>query len=64
MSIPTEQLDWAKAEEYLQTCERVYGEIGGYGAFALVYVINPVRVRFNSGERTRELYDEIMEIEL
>lgn len=57
-------LDWTNAEQHLQTAERVYGEIGMAGSFALTFVINPCRVRFNAGERTKELHDEIMEISL
>lgn len=57
-------LDWEKAEEYLKECEAVYTEIGSVGKFALSFVINPLRDRFNQGERTVELYDEIMEIKL
>jgi len=30
----------------------------------VIYVIRPVRDRFNKGERTQELYDEIMGIQL
>jgi hypothetical protein len=57
-------MDWDKAEKYLQTCERIYGEIGMAGSFAMMFVINPCRVRFNAGERSQELHDEIMEIAL
>ncbi|OPY64105.1 MAG: hypothetical protein A4E56_00159 [Pelotomaculum sp. PtaU1.Bin065] len=57
-------LDWEKAEEYLKTCEVVYTEIGSMGYFALTFVIRPLRDRFNGGERTVELWDEIMAIAL
>jgi len=57
-------MDWNEAEEYLKTCESVYTEIGTAGFFALKYVIRPLRDRFNMGERTQELYDEIMEVSL
>ena len=33
------------------------------GTFALSVTINPLVKRFESGERTEELYDEIMELE-
>lgn len=59
-----EQLDWTEAEAYLREVEQAYGEIGIAGAFALAAVINPCRVRFNAGERSQELFDEIMEISL
>lgn len=56
--------NWEKAEEHLKKVEEVYTEIGSAGYFALVYVIRPLRDRFNSGERTEELYGSIMGIEL
>lgn len=59
-----DKMDWQKAEEHLKTCERVYREIGISGSFALTLVINPVRVRFNNGERSQELFDEILGIAL
>lgn len=57
-------LDWDLAEEHLKECEEAYTEIGSAGAFALNYVIRPLRDRFNSGERTIELYNEILEVSL
>ena len=56
--------DWDKAKEHLETAEKAYTEIGSAGYFALNYVIRPLRDRFNSGERTEELYDSIIGIEL
>lgn len=57
-------LDWEEAEEYLKTCESAYTEIGTAGFLALNIVIRPLRDRFNKGERTEELYKEIMDISL
>ena len=57
-------MDWEKAEEYLQECEQAYTEIGSAGYLTLVTVIRPLRDRYNKGERTKELYDEIMEVAL
>lgn len=54
-------LDWEKAEEYLKTCEQAYAEIGSAGYFVLTFTIRPIRDRFNKGERTEELYNEIFE---
>ena len=55
-------LDWQKAEEHLELCGKLYSEIGSAGYFALNVVIRPLRDRFNEGERSNELYDEIMDI--
>lgn len=57
-------MDWEKAENYLIECEKAYTQIGAAGLFALSFVIAPCRDRFNKGERTQDLYDEIMEISL
>jgi hypothetical protein len=57
-------LDWEIAEEHLKEAEEAYTEIGSVGYFALTYIIRPLRDRFNSGERTEELYNLIMDISL
>ena len=56
-------LDWKKAEQYLSEIESGYASIGSAGYFGLVITIRPLRDRFNKGERTQGLYDEIMELE-
>lgn len=62
-----EQLDWAKAKKHLETVERNYNELIGVPgvnvSLAIDFVIQPIRARFNRGERTQELYMEIMELE-
>ncbi len=55
-------MDWEKAERHLTLCEKAYAGIGSQGYFALIHVIRPLRDRFNLGERSQELYDEIMGI--
>jgi hypothetical protein len=57
-------MDWEKAEEHLALCEKAYTEIGSAGYFALTFTIRPLRDRFNTGERTQELYDDINALEL
>jgi hypothetical protein len=58
---PTEfEMDWALAEKYLKEVEQIYTEIGSAGYLALHVTIRPLRDRYNKGERTAELYDEIM----
>jgi len=54
--------DFSKALKYLEECEKNYTEIGKAGVFALSMFIMPLRDRYNSGERSKALYDEIMEI--
>ncbi len=55
-------MDWERAEEHLKESEQAYTEIGSVGYFALTTFIRPMRDRFNKGERTQELHDEIMGI--
>jgi hypothetical protein len=55
---------WLKAEERLIFTECAYARIGLAGSFALLMVIRPLRNRYNAGERTQTLYDEIMEVSL
>lgn len=52
--------EWDKAYAYLQETRMNYTEIGEVGLFALTLFINPLLVRYSKGERTDELYDEIM----
>ena len=56
-------LDWGKAEQWLHEIEGMYTEIGSVGYLALIFTIRPLRDRFIKGERTQELYDEIMALE-
>lgn len=57
-------LDWNQAERYLKVCEKEYASIGSAGYFALTVVIRPLRDRFNKGERSEELWADIMDIAL
>jgi len=54
---------WKEAEEKLKYIEAGYTEIGRAGMFALLMVISPLRERFNQGERTDDLWDEINTLE-
>lgn len=64
MSSTNEILDWGRAENYLKECESAYMEAGKAGMVAICFVIGPTRDRFNRGERTPELYNDIFEIAL
>jgi hypothetical protein len=57
-------INWNEAEQHLRTCEAAYAEIGSAGYIVLTTVIQPLRDRFNKGERTVELHEEIMGISL
>jgi hypothetical protein len=53
---------WNEAEKHLYEMKKAYEEIGFVGSFGLSLVINPAVKRFESGERTQDLFDEIMNI--
>lgn len=57
-------MNWKEAEEYLKECEAAYASIGRAGMLALTITIAPLRDRYNEGERTQELYDEIFAVSL
>ena len=61
VAITAEQ--WEKAIAHLNTYIVEYASIGWPGQFALHGVLVPLKKRFESGERTRELYDAIMKVE-
>lgn len=53
-------LDWEKAEGHLRFMMDLYRGIGWTGMFGLQLGLRPLEDRLLSGERTQELYDEIM----
>ena len=55
--------EWQKAIQYLETMIVEYASIGMSGRFGLDAVLVPLRKRYEAGERTRKLYDEIMTVE-
>ena len=55
-------LDWHEAEEHLKTSEQVYTVFDSAGYLVLTYDIFPLRDRLSKGERTEELWHDIMEI--
>lgn len=54
------KLDWEKAEAHLRFMMDLYRGIGWTGMFGLQLGLRPLEDRLMSGERTQELYDEIM----
>jgi hypothetical protein len=59
----TEELDWKQAENTLNMWIAEYANIGASGRFGLQLVLLPLKKRLDSGERTQELYEEIMSCE-
>lgn len=55
--------DWDRAINYLNSLIAEYTAIGPTGLFGLNLVLLPLKNRYDKGERTRELYDAILECE-
>ena len=58
-----DNLDWEKAEKWLNEMTEAYKSLGPAGALPYYYTILPLRIRFGNRERSKELYDEIMALE-
>lgn len=54
------ELNWERAEKYLNDLIQGYEEIGACGMFGLILTLYPLRQRYEQSERTQELYDAIM----
>ena len=58
-----ESLDWMAAKEHLDTYEAEYRKLNPLvGTFGLARILD-LQERYNRGERTRYLYDDIMSVE-
>lgn len=55
-------MDWKEAEEHFYTMKGIYEEIPE-GKLALAIVFQPIENRYLSGEKTEELYRDMMEVE-
>ncbi len=53
--------DWTKALEHLNFFIVEYAAAGWAGQFGLQGVLLPLKKRYDAGERTKSLYDAIME---
>ena len=58
-----DNLDWEKAEKWLDEMTEAYKTLGPAGEPGYYYTILPLRIRFGNHERSKELYDEIMALE-
>lgn len=57
------EMDWKQAGNYLNMLIAEYAAIGWTGYFALWNTLIPLKQRLDTGERSKALYDEIMECE-
>ena len=60
-------MNWEKAKEHLDEIiaryQRLVGIPGVNTSLALTLVMYPLLRRYDNGERTQELYDEMLEVE-
>ena len=56
-------MDWERAQAWLNELIVVYTSLGDAGNFGLCLTLLPLKQRFDAGERTQDLYDEIMQCE-
>ena len=67
MSEETKPLDWTGAKEHLDETIKAYEahllDPRVNVTFALNAVLNPLKRRYDSGERTQELYDAMLKVE-
>ncbi len=57
------ELDWDEAKKWLDRIRKDYTEVGTPGLIGLHVTINPLLIRYERGERTKQLYDDIMELQ-
>ena len=57
------ELDWELAKNTLNMWIAEYASIGVAGQLGLQLTLLPLKRRYDSGERTKKLYDEIMKCE-
>lgn len=60
-------MDWEKAKFHFDTVRQIYqdleGRPGSNTSIALTVVFRPLALRYNRGERTEALYNEMMKVE-
>lgn len=67
-TVPTStELDWEKAKAHFDLCRQNYQNLEGVEGvnttLALRYSFDPLAVRYNREERTKELHDEMLSVE-
>lgn len=55
---------WNEAKSWLDEVRQAYVDVGAAGLFGLRISIDPLLIRYERGERTEDLFEEIMELKL
>jgi hypothetical protein len=56
--------NWPEVEERLKELKQAYTEIGQAGAFVREFVLYPLQDRWDKGERSRALAEEVMAVSM
>lgn len=60
-------MDWDKAKAHFDEVRKMYQDLEGIpgvnSSIALIVVFQPLSMRYNAGERTEALYNEMMRVE-
>lgn len=60
----TQHYDWEAAKKHLHEVKEKYDELPeGLNNLCILVKLNPLLERLNNGERTKDLYDSIMEVQ-
>ena len=59
---PLTEADWLFAYDHLNMVMAEYTAVGSSGVAAMYIKLTPLKTRYDSGERTQELYDAIAEL--
>ena len=64
MRVSEEKMNWEKAEIHFDEVRKLYLDLEGVSGvnttFALRVTFDPLAKRYNSGERTEDLYEDMM----
>ena len=56
--------DWEAAKDHLKEVKKKYSELpDGLAQLNILLKLNPLQERLNNEERTKDLYDSIMEVQ-
>jgi hypothetical protein len=65
--MPNETAEWQKAKAHFDAARKIYQDLEGTPgvntSMALRFVFDPLAVRYNNGERSNELREEMLAVE-
>ena len=57
------KMNWAEAEEHMKNTANMYKTLPYQSAWFVIKQLEQMHERYMAGERTQQLYDEIMSLE-